>query len=69
MISALLHWVEFLTADTCAALQDGGTRGVQAIVSRYHPQAIRADRPCQSGLKQLKQSETYATIGRHHLMR
>jgi TRAP-type uncharacterized transport system substrate-binding protein len=46
-----------------------GTRGVHAIVSRDHAQASALVTAVNRGLKELKQTETYATIVRQHLMR
>src|SRR5262249_25413264 len=46
-----------------------GTRGVHAIVSRDHAQASAFITAVNRGLKELKQTEAYATIVRQHLMR
>jgi len=46
-----------------------GTRGVHAIVSRDHAQASALITAVNRGLKELKQTEAYATIVRQHLMR
>ena len=46
-----------------------GTRGVHAIVSRDHAKASALVTAVNQGLKELKQSEAYATIVRRHLAR
>jgi hypothetical protein len=46
-----------------------GTRGVHAIVSRDHAKAFALVTAVNQGLKELKQSEAYATIVRRHLAR
>jgi len=46
-----------------------GTRGVHAMVSRDHAKASTLVTAVNQGLKELKQSEAYATIVRRHLTR
>jgi TRAP-type uncharacterized transport system substrate-binding protein len=46
-----------------------GMRGVHAIVSKEHARASELIDAVNRGLKQLKQSDAYATILRQHLMR
>jgi TRAP-type uncharacterized transport system substrate-binding protein len=46
-----------------------GTRGVHAIVPKAHPQAEELISAVNQGLKQLKQSETYPSIIRQHLIK
>jgi uncharacterized protein len=46
-----------------------GTRGVHIIVPREHPQSEELISGVNQGLKQLKRSDTYATIIRQHLMK
>ena len=46
-----------------------GTRGVHAIVSRDHAQASELVGVVNRGLKELKQTDAYASIVRQHLMR
>src|SRR5262249_14559462 len=46
-----------------------GTRGVHVIVPKERPQAEERVNAVNQGLKQLKQSDTYSSIIRQHLMK
>jgi len=45
-----------------------GTRGIHAIVSKENSQASELIKAVNRGLKQLKQTDSYAAIVRRHLM-